>query len=104
MVHRLGGGKQANQLEELQSGSAALRKMSSGSALQALLASIGFAEIPPDAAIEAQLRKLFVYYCSFGDIGASALLGTALPFRSPAIRRATLFPRPPPSLRNTCLS
>jgi len=40
----------------------------SGSALQALLASIGFAEIPPDAAIEAQLRKLFVYYCSFGDI------------------------------------
>ena len=57
--------------------------MSSGSALQALLASIGFAEIPPDAAIEAQLRKLFVYYCSFGDIGASALLGTPLPFPQP---------------------
>ena len=57
--------------------------MSSGSALQALLASIGFAEIPPDGAIEAQLRKLFVYYCSFGDIGASALLGTPLPFPQP---------------------
>ena len=57
--------------------------MSSGSALQALLASIGFAEIPPDAAIEAQLRKLFVYYCSFGDIGASALLGTPLPVPQP---------------------
>ena len=103
-MHRLGGGKQANQRQELQSGSAALRKMSSGSALQALLASIGFAEIPPDAAIEAQLRKLFVYYCSFGDIGASALLGTPLPFPQPCIHRATLFPRPPHSLRNTCLS
>lgn len=45
----------------------------SGSALQALLASIGFAEIPADAVIEAQLRKLFVYYCSFGDIGAPLL-------------------------------
>ena len=103
-MHRLGGGKQANLSEELQSGSAALRKMSSGSALQALLASIGFAEIPPDAAIEAQLRKLFVYYCSFGDIGASALLGTPLPFPQPCLHRATLFPRPPHSLRNTCLS
>ena len=45
----------------------------SGSALQALLASIGFAEIPADTVIEAQLRKLFVYYCSFGDIGAPLL-------------------------------
>ena len=40
----------------------------SGSALQALLASIGFAEIPPDSAIEAQLRKLFVYYCSSDNV------------------------------------
>ena len=45
----------------------------SDSALQALLASIGFAEIPADTVIEAQLRKLFVYYCSFGDIGAPLL-------------------------------
>ena len=55
----------------------------SGSALQALLASIGFAEIPPDADIEAQLRKLFVYYCSFGDIGALCRAHRR-PYRSPA--------------------
>ena len=55
----------------------------SGSALQALLASIGFAEIPPDADIEAHLRKLFVYYCSFGDIGALCRAHRR-PYRSPA--------------------
>ena len=56
----------------------------SGSALQALLNSIGFAEIPTDLTIEVQLRKLFVCYCSFGDSGVCrAPLPPPLPLPSP---------------------
>ena len=45
-----------------------------GSSLEALLASIGWAEIPSNETTEAELRRIFSTYCAYGDIGNAALL------------------------------